>query len=333
MPKIVIMLKIGVLGVGHLGKIHIKCIKEIPEYELAGFYDPDDQKSEEAAGELGLKRYDSIAALIEDVDVVDIVTPTVSHYECAVDAIKRGKHIFIEKPVSSTVEEAEELIELSREAGVKVQVGHVERFNPAFLAVKEELDNPMFVESHRLAQFNPRGTDVPVVLDLMIHDIDIVLHVIKSEVKKVAASGVNIVSDTPDIANARIEFVNGAVANLTASRISMKNMRKSRFFQRDAYISVDFLEKTSEVVKMHEIDEMPDDPFAMVIDLGEGKKKRRIWFEKPDIEMNNAIVEELRSFKDAIVNDTEPVVTIFDGYNALKVAKQIVDKIEGTPIN
>jgi predicted dehydrogenase len=327
------MLKIGVLGVGHLGKIHIKCIKEIPEYELAGFYDPDDQKSEEAAGELGLKRYDSIAALIEDVDVVDIVTPTVSHYECAVDAIKRGKHIFIEKPVSSTVEEAEELIELSREAGVKVQVGHVERFNPAFLAVKEELDNPMFVESHRLAQFNPRGTDVPVVLDLMIHDIDIVLHVIKSEVKKVAASGVNIVSDTPDIANARIEFVNGAVANLTASRISMKNMRKSRFFQRDAYISVDFLEKTSEVVKMHEIDEMPDDPFAMVIDLGEGKKKRRIWFEKPDIEMNNAIVEELRSFKDAIVNDTEPVVTIFDGYNALKVAKQIVDKIEGTPIN
>jgi predicted dehydrogenase len=327
------MLKIGVLGVGHLGKIHIKCIKEIPEYELAGFYDPDDQKSEEAAGELGLKRYDSIAALIEDVDVVDIVTPTVSHYECAVDAIKRGKHIFIEKPVSSTVEEAEELIELSREAGVKVQVGHVERFNPAFLAVKEELDNPMFVESHRLAQFNPRGTDVPVVLDLMIHDIDIVLHVINSEVKKVAASGVNIVSDTPDIANARIEFVNGAVANLTASRISMKNMRKSRFFQRDAYISVDFLEKTSEVVKMHEIDEMPDDPFAMVIDLGEGKKKRRIWFEKPDIEMNNAIVEELRSFKDAIVNDTEPVVTIFDGYNALKVAKQIVDKIEGTPIN
>jgi predicted dehydrogenase len=267
------------------------------------------------------------------VDEVDIVTPTVSHYECAVDAIKRGKHIFIEKPVSSTVEEAEELIELSREAGVKVQVGHVERFNPAFLAVKEELDNPMFVESHRLAQFNPRGTDVPVVLDLMIHDIDIVLHVINSEVKKVAASGVNIVSDTPDIANARIEFVNGAVANLTASRISMKNMRKSRFFQRDAYISVDFLEKTSEVVKMHEIDEMPDDPFAMVIDLGEGKKKRRIWFEKPDIEMNNAIVEELRSFKDAIVNDTEPVVTIFDGYNALKVAKQIVDKIEGTPIN
>ena len=333
MPKIVIMLKIGVLGVGHLGKIHIKCIKEIPKYELAGFYDPDDQKSEEAAGELGLKRYDSIVALIEDVDVVDIVTPTVSHYECAVDAIKRGKHIFIEKPVSSTVEEAEELIELSREAGVKVQVGHVERFNPAFLAVKEELDNPMFVESHRLAQFNPRGTDVPVVLDLMIHDIDIVLHVINSEVKKIAASGVNIVSDTPDIANARIEFVNGAVANLTASRISMKNMRKSRFFQRDAYISVDFLEKTSEVVKMHEIDEMPDDPFAMVIDLGEGKKKRRIWFEKPDIEMNNAIVEELRSFKDAIVNDTEPVVTIFDGYNALKVAKQIVDKIEGTPIN
>ncbi len=326
------MLKIGVLGVGHLGKIHINCIKQIDGYELVGFYDPDDSKSEEAVKNLAINRFDSIEDLIDSVDVVDIVTPTVSHYECAVDAIKKSKHIFIEKPISSTVKEAEDLIELTREAGVKVQVGHVERFNPAFLAVKNAFNNPMFVESHRLAQFNPRGTDVPVVLDLMIHDIDIVLSVINSDIKKIAASGVNVVSDTPDIANARIEFANGAVANLTASRISMKNMRKSRFFQRDAYISVDFLEKQSEIVRMNEIDEIPDDPMAMILDLGEGKKKRRIWFDKPDIVPNNAIVEELKSFKDAILQDKEPPVSIYDGYHALKVANEIMNKINSTPL-
>ncbi len=326
------MLKIGILGVGHLGKIHINCIKQIDGYELTGFYDPDDGKSLLAVNELGLKRFNSVNDLIDNVDVVDIVTPTVSHYDCAVSAIKKGKHIFIEKPIASSVKEAEELIELSREAGVKVQVGHVERFNPAFLAVKDKFTNPMFVESHRLAQFNPRGTDVPVVLDLMIHDIDIILNVIKSEVKKVHASGVNVVSDTPDIANARIEFINGAVANLTASRISMKNMRKSRFFQRDAYISVDFLEKEAEIVSMSEIDEIPDDPFAMILDLGENKKKRRIIFDKPEIHQNNAIVEELKSFKESIINGTEPVVSIYDGYNALKVAMQIMNAIDNIKV-
>jgi len=328
--KITEMLKIGVLGVGHLGKIHLNCIRTISEYELTGFYDPDDEKSKAAVEEYGIKRFESIDSLIEAVDVVDIVTPTVSHYRCAVDAIKRSKHIFIEKPISSTLSEAEELIELAVEAGVKVQVGHVERFNPAFLAVKNDINRPMFIEAHRLAQFNPRGTDVPVVLDLMIHDIDIVLHTVNSEVRRVHASGVNVVSDTPDIANARIEFVNGAVANLTASRISLKNMRKSRFFQRDAYITVDFLEKSAEVVKMDEIDTIPDDPFAMIIDLGDDKKKRRIWFDKPDIKPNNAITEELKSFKDSILNNTEPVVSIYDGYKALKIAQQIMEKIEST---
>ena len=328
MRKITEMLKIGVLGVGHLGKIHVNCIRTIDDYELVGFYDPDDEKAQQAIEEYGLKRFETTGELIGAVDVVDIVTPTVSHYECAVDAIKQSKHIFIEKPISSTVAEAEELIELTAEAGVKVQVGHVERYNPAFLAVQGDINRPMFIESHRLAQFNPRGTDVPVVLDLMIHDIDIVLHTIRSEVKRVHASGVNVVSDTPDIANARIEFVNGAVANLTASRISLKNMRKSRFFQRDAYITVDFLEKSAEVVKMEEIDEIPDDPFAMVIDLGEGKKKRRIWFDKHEVEPNNAITEELTSFKDSILNNSEPSVTIYDGYKALKIAQQIMEKID-----
>ena len=327
-----IMLKIGVLGAGHLGKIHIKCIKEIENYSLVGFFDPDEENSQAVSDEFKIKSFGSAEELIDSVDVVDIVTPTIFHYESAVKAIKKGKHIFIEKPVSSTVKEAKELIELAGEAGVKVQIGHVERFNPAFLVVKDELNNPMFIETHRLAQFNPRGTDVPVVLDLMIHDIDVVLHVVNSEVKKIAASGVNVVSDTPDIANARIEFVNGAVANLTASRISLKNMRKSRFFQRDAYISVDFLEKVSEIVRMNEIEKVPDDPFALILDLGKDKKKRQIFFEKPEFEPNNAIVEELRSFNDAIVNDNEPAVTIFDGYNALKIAKQIMDKINKSPV-
>ena len=332
MPKIIKMLKIGVLGVGHLGKIHLNCIGTIDDFDLVGFYDPDDEKAGEAIAKYGLKRFNTIGDLIAAVDAVDIVTPTISHYDCAVEAIKKSKHIFIEKPVSSTVAEAEELIELTAEAGVKVQVGHVERFNPAFLSVKDEIKHPMFIETHRLAQFNPRGTDVPVVLDLMIHDIDVVLHTVGSEVKRVHASGVNVVSDTPDIANARIEFVNGAVANLTASRISLKNMRKSRFFQRDAYITVDFLEKSAEVVKMNEIDEMPDDPFAMVLDLGEGKKKRRIWFDKPEVHANNAITEELTSFKNAILNNTEPPVSIYDGYKALKIAQQIMDKINAVSV-
>jgi predicted dehydrogenase len=321
------MIKIGVLGAGHLGKIHLKCIKQIADYELVGFYDPDDENAFNVAKELGLKKFDTASALIDAVEVVDIVTPTISHFECAAEAIKKSKHVFIEKPIVTTPQEALKLIDLAGEAGVKVQVGHVERFNPAFTAAKDEIKNPLFIESHRLAQFNPRGTDVPVVLDLMIHDIDIVLSVVKSKIRRVHASGVNVVSDTPDIANARLEFDNGAVANLTASRISLKNMRKMRMFQRDAYITVDFLEKVSEVVKMNELDVIPDDPFAMILDLGENKKKRQIIFNKPEVKEINAIVEELSSFKDSIINNSKPSVSIEDGYGALNVAQMILDKI------
>ncbi len=321
------MLKIGVLGAGHLGNIHLKCIKQIADYELIGFYDPDDNKANAVAKEQGLKRYASASELIDSCDVVDIVTPTISHYDCAAEAIKKSKHVFIEKPIASSPEEASKLIELASEAGVKVQVGHVERFNPAFTAAKDEIQSPMFIEAHRLAEFNPRGTDVPVVLDLMIHDIDVVLSVVGANIRRVHASGVNVVSDTPDIANARLEFDNGAVANLTASRISLKNMRKTRFFQRDAYITVDFLEKVSEVVKMNELDKIPDDPFALILDLGENKKKRQIIFNKPEIKEINAIVEELSSFKNAIINDSTPAVSIEDGYYALKVAQMVLDKI------
>lgn len=324
------MLKIGVLGVGHLGKIHLKCINQVEDYQLVGFYDTNDEAIRSVEAEFGIKGYDNIDSLIEEVDVVDIVTPTVSHFECAKKALEKEKHVFIEKPIVTTPAEARELIDLAKTKNVKVQVGHVERFNPAFLSVKEAVNEPMFIESHRLALFNPRGTDVPVVLDLMIHDIDIVLHAVGSSVSKVSASGVNVVSDTPDIANARLEFENGAVANLTASRISLKNMRKTRMFQKDAYITVDFLDKVSEIVKMEELDSDPEDPMAMVIDLGPGKKKRRIYFDKPDVNNINAIVEELKSFKNSILKNTTPTVTIEDGYNALNVAHMIMEEIKST---
>ncbi len=321
------MLNIGVLGAGHLGKIHIKCIKTIDNYKLLGFYDPDEENARKVEKEHGIKRFESLDELIDAVDVVDIVTPTVSHFDCAARALKKFKHVFIEKPIVTTPAEARELIEIAEEASVKVQVGHVERFNPAFLHAREHINNPMFIETHRLAMFNPRGTDVPVILDLMIHDIDIVLSVVKSNIKKISASGVAVVSDTPDISNARIEFDNGCVANLTASRISLKNMRKSRFFQRDAYIAVDFLEKSVEVVKMQDIDREPDDPMAMVLDLGEDKGKKLLSIDKPSIKQINAIQRELESFYESIVNNTTPPVTINDGYNALDVAYQVIEKI------
>lgn len=323
------MLKAGVLGAGHLGKIHIKLIKELPEYELVGFYDPDHQVSVNTAQKLNVKKFGSMEELIDAVDVVDIVTPTLSHFECASYALKRSKHIFIEKPITNTIDEAKSLMALSHEANVQVQVGHVERFNPAFTAVRPHLDNPMFIETHRLAQFNPRGTDVSVVLDLMIHDLDIVLSVVNSNVKRISASGVAIVSEEPDIASARLEFDNGCVANLTASRFSLKNMRKSRFFQRNAYIAVDFLDRESEVVKMRDV-EGELDPFSMSIDLGEGKGKKEIFFEKPKIEANNAIKDELAAFAKAINEGSRPPVTIEDGYKALDIAYKIIEKLKMT---
>lgn len=316
------MLKVGVLGAGHLGKIHLRLLQQSEKYELVGFYDPDQGNADKVAAEFGYRKFDTIAKLIHAVDVVDIVTPTLSHYKCAKVAIKSGKHVFIEKPISNTIEEAEEMIALANEFGVKGQVGHVERFNPAFLAVREMVDQPMFIEAHRLAEFNPRGTDVPVVLDLMIHDIDVILSVVKSRVKNINASGVSVISETPDIANARIEFENGCVANLTASRISLKNMRKSRFFQRDAYISVDFLEKKCEVVRMKDAPEVPGD-FDMILQNAEGIRKQ-IYFENPEIRQNNAILDELETFAEAINNRTEPIVTLQHGTEALRVAHQII---------
>ena len=317
------MLKVGVLGAGHLGKIHLRLLNQSNKYQLVGFHDPDEINAKHVSEEFGYAYFQNINAMIDAVDVVDIVTPTLSHFDCTKKAMEKGRHVFIEKPITNTLQEANALIALASKFNVKGQVGHVERFNPAFTAVRNAIVDPMFIETHRLAEFNPRGTDVPVVLDLMIHDIDAILSVVRSEVKEINASGVSVISKSPDIANARIAFENGCVANLTASRISLKNMRKSRFFQRDAYISVDFLEKKVEVVKMKDAPEHPGD-FDMILQNAEGEKKQ-IYFENPSIEANNAILDELETFADAINNDTKPIVTLEDGTRALKVALQIID--------
>ncbi|HTA27468.1 MAG TPA: Gfo/Idh/MocA family oxidoreductase [Bacteroidia bacterium] len=322
------MLKIGVIGAGHLGKIHLKQIKEIPHYQLVGFFDTDAAVAKKVSEELGVPSFSSAVELIKNVDVVDVVVPTVAHCEYASLALRQFKHVFIEKPLAVDVEEAKSLVALAREANVKTQVGHVERFNPAFLAVKDRCDNPMFIEAHRLAVFNPRGTDVSVILDLMIHDIDIVLSLVKSDVKRISASGVSVVSDTPDIANARIEFDNGCVANLTASRISLKNMRKIRMFQKDAYISMDLLSHKTEVVKIKEIaDDEEEGMFSMVIDQGNGRGKKQLSVENPPVQPNNAIRMELQEFAESIIHNKPTIVTIEDGAKALDTAAKIIERI------
>jgi len=320
------MLKVGLLGVGHLGKIHLKLLYQSENYELIGFYDPHYKEPDELETTFNCRCFDTYDKLLSEVDVIDVVTPTLTHYEMTKKAIELGKHVFIEKPITENLNEAKTLSELIKKHNVKGQVGHVERFNPAFQAVKNEIDQPKFIETHRLAEFNPRGTDVPVVLDLMIHDIDIILKSVGAPVSEIHASGVAVISETPDIANARLVFENGCVANLTASRISLKNMRKSRFFQQDAYISVDFLMKKSEIVKMKDVPENPGD-FDMILQNAEGKRKQ-IYFDNPKIESNNAILDELNSFAKCINEDVMPEVTFEDATKALEVAKGIINQFD-----
>jgi predicted dehydrogenase len=323
MAKVV---RIGVFGVGHLGKIHTRLLKEITGYEVVGFYDPDNNNAEKAIAEFGIKRFDSAKKLIEQCDAIDIVSPTTTHFEIAHDAIKKFKHIFIEKPLCTTLEEARQLVMLVDEARVKAMVGHVERFNPALLSLNKKTIKPVFIEVHRLAQFNPRGTDVSVVLDLMIHDIDIILSLVKANIKRISASGVAIVSKTPDIANARIEFDNGCVANVTASRISVKNMRKMRVFQPGAYISMDFLAKKADVFKIE--DELPaeDGMQHIPVELANNQVKY-ITFETTEKKDVNAIKMELELFHKSITQNKPVPVSVLDGYNAMDVAQQILDKI------
>ena len=314
------MLKVGVVGCGHLGKIHTKLLSQSENYKLIGIYDKDNEELIQVSNEFKCTSFESFDSLLDSVDVIDIVAPTPFHFNYAKQAINKNKHVFIEKPVCTTSKESEELIKLGDLKKVKIQVGHVERFNPAFTKVESEISKPMFIESHRLAKFNPRGTDVSVVLDLMIHDIDIILKTVDSKVKNILSSGVSVISETPDIANARIEFENGCVANLTASRVSLKNMRKTRFFQSGKYISVDFLNKESEVV---EIDSDNNAIPIMTLELANGIKKN-IVFNKPKIKENNAILDELNSFAESINKNKVPKVNITDGHNALDIALKII---------
>ncbi|MFM6969858.1 MAG: Gfo/Idh/MocA family protein [Sediminibacterium sp.] len=322
------MLKVGIFGVGHLGKFHINNWKEIEGVKIVGFFDPNNDNANDVINTHGLKRFSDEEKLIEACDIIDVITPTNLHYEVCMMAIRKGKHVFVEKPLAHTLQEGKDLVNMVREAGVKMQVGHVERFNPAYLALKELNLNPMFIEVHRLAQFNPRGTEVSVILDLMIHDIDIILSLVKSDVKSISASGVAVMTDTPDIANVRIEFNNGCVANLTSSRISMKKMRKVRLFQKDAYIGIDLLEKKTEIIKLKQ----PEDVNAFSFDIETPNGKKTIAIANPSIEPLNAIKLELTSFVDAIVNNKPTVVSEIDGYLAMEVAHKILDKINNTSI-
>ena len=314
------MLQAGVIGCGHLGKFHIKQLSESKRYQLVGVYDKNLNIARAVSKEFNCDFFDNSDDLINKSDVICVVTPTPFHFEYAKKCIASDVHVFIEKPVCENINDSNDLIQLNKKRNLKIQVGHVERFNPAFTSIQNKIRNPMFIESHRLARFNPRGTDVSVVLDLMIHDIDIILSSVDSEIKKISSSGVSVISSTPDIANARIEFKNGCVANLTASRVSIKNMRKTRFFQTGKYISIDFLNKSSEII---EIDNNSNEAPFMKLDLADGSTKN-IFFSKPNIKENNAILDELNSFAESILNDTRPVVNLNDGHKALFVANEII---------
>lgn len=318
------MLKVGVFGVGHLGKFHLNNWKDMSGVELVGFFDPNDTTAKEVTEKYKLKRYDTAEELLDKIDAADIVAPTNYHYDLCKAAIRKGKHVFVEKPMANTMDEGREIVKLVKEAGVKLQVGHVERFNPAFLALQGVEVNPMFIEVHRLAQFNPRGTEVSVILDLMIHDIDIILSLINSDVKNISANGVAVMTDTPDIANVRIEFDNGCVANLTSSRISMKKMRKIRLFQRDAYIGIDFLEKKTEIIKM----KTPEDTTNFTFDIETPNGKKTLAIANPVIKEVNAIKLELEQFRDAVVNNLPTPVNEVAGLRAMDIAHQILQKIQ-----
>lgn len=319
-------IKLGLVGLGHLGKIHLKCIQSLQEdFELIGVYDINADVSTEVSAQFGVPAFSDLESLVDACDAIDVVSITSTHHRVASLALKHGKHVFVEKPVTSTVAEGDQLLDLEAQAGSVVQVGHVERFNPAYLAIRDIPIKPLFIESHRLAEFNMRGTDVSVVLDLMIHDLDLILHLVDSKVTQVNASGVCVVSNTPDISNARIEFENGCVANVTASRLSMKNMRKMRVFQPDAYLSLDFLDKETQIIRMFDVDEQDREDNTFILETGKGPK--RISIDNPSVPEVNAIVEELKSFARSIRSGEKAIVSLLAGVEAVKLAHEINDQI------
>jgi len=323
------MIKIGVLGAGNLGKIYLKLLKDIPKFELLGFFDYHTKTVDETVKELGVKAYLSSEQLMADVDAVVIVTPTKSHYQFAVDALKKSKHVFIEKPITYTLYEASKLNALANEARVIVQIGHVERFNPAFITAKKFIINPMLIEATRTSKYNPRNVELSLVLDLMIHDIDIILSIVKSNIKKISASGVSVIGESLDIANARLEFDNGCVASLTANRISNKCVRKASFYQRDSYVTIDYLNKQTEIAQNKNTTNSSLSTIPLALEFGK-EDIMEIKFEKPTIKPVNALKQELLEFHTSITQNTPPSISIEDGYHALDVAYRIIDKMKYT---
>ena len=318
------MIKVGVIGAGHLGKIHLNILNN-SDFELIGFHDTDVFNSEKLSQEKGYSFFKELHLLIEKIDAAVIVSPTTTHFEIAKECINKGKHIFVEKPLTKDSNEAVLIETMAKKKGIIGQVGFVERYNEAFISCREFIKNPKFIESHRLSDFNPRGTDVSVIMDLMIHDIDIILSINKSNVKKIDASGVSIISSTPDIANARIEFEDGCIANLTSSRISLKKMRKTRIFQEDAYISINFLEKEFQVVKIRDKHKAEAESSLIVKNnLGEEKV---IFFENPKVQSINSIEAELNDFYESIKFKSDSKVSLNDGIKALEVAEEIMHQL------
>lgn len=325
--------KVGVIGTGHLGKLHTKMFKQIISCELVGIYDSNPDQAKAVSDEFEVKAFSSIDYLLAQADAVSIAATTTAHYELAKQCFEANVHVFIEKPITATIEEGEELVKISNEKRLNLQVGHIERFNPGLVSLEKYIDNPKFIQSDRLAQFNPRGTDVAVVLDLMIHDIDIILSLIKSEVRQIDASGVAVVSDHIDIANARIMFENGAVANVTASRISQKKMRKMRMFQKDTYIALDFITGVSEIYRLIPIAEENPANSIFFGEIGVGDKKKKLVYEQPEHKEINALEYELELFVNSVAEKKKPLVSGEDGLKALKVADIIIQKIEESKVS
>lgn len=326
-------IKVGVIGTGHLGAIHTKLFKQIDSCELIGIYDANPEQVKAISQQFNVTSFSDMDFLISKVQAVSIAATTSAHFEIAKKCFELGKHVFIEKPITATIAEGEELVKLSNNNKLILQVGHIERFNPGLVSLEKYINNPKFIQSDRLAQFNPRGTDVAVVLDLMIHDIDIILSMIKSDVKHIDASGVAVVSDHIDIANARIVFENGAVANVTASRISQKKMRKMRMFQKDTYIAIDFVTGVSEVYRLLALDAETSANAISFGEIGVGDKKRKLIYEQPEHKEFNALEYELQLFVNSVAERKKPIVSGEDGLKALKVAEIIIRKIEESKVN
>ncbi len=322
-------LSLGIIGVGYLGRIHTKLASKIEEINLVGIHDQDRIRCRLVAEQFGTLAFSSAQELLQQVEAVSIVVPTAAHFPVAMQALEQDCHLFIEKPMAYQVKEAREINQLARKKGKKLQVGHIERFNPAFLCLKDMHIQPLFVECHRLCRYNPRGTDVSVILDLMIHDLDIILHLAQSELVSIQACGVSVVSEGEDIANVRLGFANGSVANLTSSRISTKDMRKMRIFQKNCYIGIDFLEQKSQIISLDSGEKQDCGADALVLgQIGNGENARQVILQNPPSPEVNSLQKELQEFALAVQKDTQPLVTGEDGLQALELAHTILDKIK-----